>query len=131
MNRNEFDTYLNCFNTRDYERAKTYITDDIRLKFAGYTIRDKDGFGSFYQFFHGYVDEKVLVQQFAGDEENVIIDVVVRLEGKKPLTPAVLARHGYERLVTLEQGQVVEIPQLIHYRIENGLFAEIRCVIKD
>jgi hypothetical protein len=131
MNRSSFEEYLACFNTRDYDRAKDYFADDIVLKFAGYEIVGKEGFSRFYEFFHHYVDEEVMIHQFAGDEENVIIDVKVRLEAKQDLTLEILAEKGYERLGALNQGDMREIPQFIHYRIEDGKFKEIRCVIKE
>lgn len=131
MNRTEFETYLSYFNTRDYDRAMAYFSDDVVLRFAGYNISGKTAFRGFYAFFHQYVDEEVLIRQFAGDEENVIIDALVRLKGKIPLTPSVLAESGYDRLAAPAPGEVIEIAQFIHYRIENGQFVEIRCVIKD
>lgn len=131
MTRSEFEAYLTCFNARDYEKVHSYFTDDFVLKFAGYTISGKEDFKRFYQFFHSYVNEKIFLRQFAGDDENVIIDVAVRIEGKKALTPEVLKENGYERLVVVDRGDVVEIPQFIHYRIENGKFREIHCLIKE
>jgi hypothetical protein len=131
LNRSEFDKYLGYFNSRDYKNAKSYFADDLVLQFAGYVIKGKKGFSDFYAFFHKYVDERVIVKQFAGDDENVIIDVIVRLEGKKDLTEKQLKENDYERLGAIKKGQIIEIPQFIHYRIVRGLFKEIRCVIKD
>ncbi len=119
------------FNTRDYEKVHRYFADDIVLKFAGYEFAGKNSIRRFYRFFHDHVDEKIIVHQFAGDDKNVVIDVTARLEAKKALTPATLKENGYERLVALRQGQVVEIPQFIHYRIEKDQFIEICCVIKE
>ena len=131
MNRIEFETYLYHFNARDYDRAMTYFSDDVVLRFAGYTISGKTAFRDFYAFFHQYVDEEVLIRQFSGDEENVIIDAMFRLEGKLLLPQTVLSEKGYDRLATPGPGEAIELPQFIHYRIKNGKFAEIRCVIKE
>ena len=131
MNRTEFETYLSYFNARDYDRAMTYFSDNVVLRFADYIVSGKTAFRGFYAFFHQYVDEKVLIRQFAGDEENVIIDVVVRLKGIIPLPQNILAERGYGRLSVPGPGEVIEIAQFIHYRIENGKFTEIRCVIKE
>lgn len=131
MNRSEFEEYLGHFNARAYENVKRYFADDILLKFAGYEFAGKGQISRFYQFFHDYVDETIIIHQFAGDDENVMIDVTVRLEARKALTPAVLKENGYEHLVSLGQGDVIEIPQFIHYLLENGKFKEIRCVIKE
>jgi hypothetical protein len=130
MNQSEFEKYLAYFNSRNYEKAMAFFIDDMMLKFAGYEISGKKDFIEFYRFFHHYVDEQVIVRQFAGDDENVIIDVIVRLEGREPLSSDMLKEKGFGRLAVPAQGEVVEIPQFIHYRIENGKFAEIRCVIK-
>lgn len=131
MRRSEFEKYLGYFNTSAYEDVHRYFADDIILKFAGYEFTGKRSIRRFYQFFHDHLDEKIIVHQFAGDDENVIIDVTVRLVAKKALSPADLKANGYERLVSLSQGEVVEIPQFIHYRIEKEQFKEIRCVIKE
>lgn len=131
MNRTEFETYLSYFNARNYENAMSYFFDDVVLRFAGYGIFGKSAFRGFYAFFHQYVDEEVLIRQFAGDEENVIIDAVVRLKGKKDLTRKILAERGFDRLIIPGPGEVLELAQFIHYRIESGKFVEIRCVIKE
>ena len=131
MNRIEFDTYLSFFNARNYDRAMTYFSDDVVLRFAGYTISGKAAFSGFYAFFHQYVEEQVHIRQFAGDEENVIIDAVVRLTGKKILAREILAEKCYNRLITPDPGETIELSQFIHYRIENGQFTEIRCVLKE
>lgn len=131
MNRTEFDIYLAYFNARNYEKTVQFFTDNIVLKFAGYEITGKDNFLDFYRFFHRYVNEKVLVHQFAGDNENVIIDAVVRLEGRESLPRDILKDRGFGRLAVPGKGEVMEIPQFIHYREENCRFAEIRCVIKQ
>lgn len=130
MNRSEFEKYLGHFNNRAYEKFLRCFADDIVLRFAGYELAGKKSIRRFYRFFHDHVDEHIIVHQFAGDDENVIIDVTVRLEAKKTLTSAALKVNGYERLVSLRRGEVVEIPQFIHYRIEKDQFKEIRCVIK-
>jgi len=131
MKRTEFDTYLDWFNSGNLEKAQQFFVDNIVLKFAGYAIIGKKNFCDFYRFFHQYVSEKVLVRQFAGDDENVIIDAVVRLEGKEPLALETLKERGFDRLAIPEKGEIIEIPHFIHYRIENGKFVEIRCVIKE
>ena len=131
MKRTEFERYLSFFNTRDYVKAQEFFADNIVLKFAGYEIVGKKNFSDFYRFFHQYVSEQVLVRQFAGDDENIIIDVVVRLKGEKTLSPDMLKEEGYDRLAVPAEGEVLEIPQFIHYRIENGKFVEIRCFIKQ
>jgi hypothetical protein len=132
VNRKEFEKYLTCFNTRNYEEVMKFFSDDFTIKFAGYEIMGRNEFLDFYGFFHSMVDEQIETLQFAGDVENVIIDVNVRLEGLKNLTQSLLNEKGYERLVTLEKGEVKVIPQFIHYQINsNGKFNSIICVAKD
>ena len=131
MDRQTFDRYIEQFNAKNYDAAKEFFNDDIVIRFAGYRIAGIDGFYDFYRFFHHYVDEQIFITQFAGDDENVILDTIVRLRGIRPLTEETLAENGYDRLVTLGPDEIKEIPQFIHYRIENGRFNEIRCVIKD
>lgn len=113
------------------EQAMAHFTDDPVLGFAGYTIPGKGTFKNLYAFFHRYVDEKVLTLRFARDDENVIIDAVVRPKGRIPLTQAVPAEKDYDRLITLDPGEIMELPKFIHYQIENGKFTEIRCLVND
>ena len=131
MDRLTFDQYINRFNEKDYDGAIDFFSDDIVIRFAGYEILGKDGFFDFYRFFHYFVDERVHIIQFAGDDENVVLDVIVRLKGNRPLTEEILIEKGYERLGALGPGEIREIPQFIHYRIEQGKFKEIRCIIKQ
>ena len=45
------------------------------------------------------------------------------------LTPAALASHGLERLVALQRGQVMTIPQFIHYHLQAGKIVRALCAV--
>ena len=51
------------------------------------------------------------------------------LEALRDLTPETLAAEGYGRLVPMTAGQVVEIPQYIHYHLRDGLIVKAGCAL--
>jgi len=110
MNLAEFEVYLSCFNAQNYEKALCFFSDDMVLKFAGYDIAGKKTSLNFTGFFTITSAKKIIVRQFAGDNENVVIDVVVRLEGKKLLSRDMLEEKGFGRLGVPDKGEVLEIP---------------------
>jgi hypothetical protein len=70
-----------------------------------------------------------MVDRFVSDEQTVAIEARVRIEGIVDLTPEILAVSDYPGFMPLKIGQVVEIPQFIHYHIEDGKFVKVVCKI--
>ena len=131
MDRSAYDDYLAKFNARDYEGILAYYADEMELVFAGYRFTSKDAVRKFYGFFHQYVAEQIEVRRFVGDESTVAIEVDVRLVGLQDLTPQRLAAEGLDRLVGLAAGQVVHIPQFIHYHLAGGKIVGACCAVFD
>jgi hypothetical protein len=131
MQREDYDAYLSCFNARDYEGVLSYFTDDCEVVFAGYCFKGHRAVRDFYAFFHRHVDERITVNRFLADDETIALEVVVRLEGKGGLTPEMLEKMGLSRLFVLEKGQVLEVPQFIHYHLQAGKFAKALCAVFD
>lgn len=121
--------YLDYFNARNYDGVLANFADAFDLSFAGYHFRTKEEVRRFYQFFHEHVDEAIDLKAFVGNAEMVAIEVIVKLTGKKELTPAALEKAGYGRLVPLAVGQVVEIPQYIHYHLRDGKIVAVGCAM--
>lgn len=129
MNRRQYDRYLELFHARDYDGLLDFFGPDPEVIFAGYALRGRAAIKDFYAFLHQYVQETVAVDRFMSDEHTLVLEARVRLEGLRDLTPEILKAHGYDRLASLRQGDVVEIPQFIHYHLQDGKFITARCAV--
>jgi hypothetical protein len=129
MNRSEFDAYLKKFNARDYNGFLDYYTEPFELIHAGGRFTTREEVLKSYAFLHRYLIETIIVDRFVSDEKTVALEVRVRIEGIVDLTPEILAASDYPGFMPLKVGQVVEIPQFIHYHIENKKFTKVVCKI--
>jgi hypothetical protein len=131
MNRSDYERYLQQFNARDYDGVLSHFADHFELVFAGYVFRTKEEVRRFYAFLHGYVNETVTVHSFVSDGRTVALEADVQLEGIKDLTLEILAEHGYDRIVGLKAGEIVTIPQFIHYHLEDGKIVRALCAVYE
>jgi len=132
MNRSDYDAYLRAFNARDYDAVLAHFAEPFELVFAGYVFRTKEEVRRFYEFLHAYVAESVTVHSFVSDGRMVALDADVRLEGLADLTPELLAERGLERIVPIGRGQVVTIPQFIHYHLDGeGRIVRALCAVYE
>jgi hypothetical protein len=129
MDRGAYDQYLLMFNQRHYDGVIGHFAEDCEISFAGYSIRGHQAICDFYAFFHDYVDDRITVTRFHGGAETVAIEAIVRLTGRQDLGAELLHAKGLGGLVPLQQGQVIEIPQFIHYHVQNGKFTRALCAI--
>lgn len=129
MDRAAYERYLALFNARDYDGVLAHFADAFELVFAGYRFRTKDEVRRFYAFLHRHVDEKITVHAFVSDGQFAAIEADVRLEGLAELTPEMLAAEGLERIHPLAKGQVVTIPQFIHYHLQDGKIVRALCAV--
>jgi len=130
MNRSDYDRYLTLFNARDYDGVLDHFAESFELVFAGYLFRTRDEVRRLYAFLHGYVDERVTVHSFVSDARMAALEADVRLEGLEDMTPELMKRHGLERIATLRKGEVVTIPQFIHYHFDDrGKIVRALCAV--
>jgi hypothetical protein len=129
MNRADYDRYLACFNAKDYEGVLSFWAESFDLQFAGYRFTTPDDVRKFYGFLHQYLKETITVTAYVNDVNMVAMEAIVRIEGIKPLDQTTLEAAGYGRLVPLAVGQVVEIPQYIHYHLRDGKIVRAGCAI--
>ena len=129
MTREEFDVYLEKFNGRDYDGFLEYFADDneFELVHIGGCFKTRESVKKFYAFLHAYIKESVIVDRFVSDDDNVVLEVRVRIEGVKELTAEAVAASDWPKLTPLTVGQTAEIPQFIHYHLENGKFVKVVC----
>ena len=76
-----YGRYLKYFNARNYDGVLLHFADAFDLSFSGYHFRTKEEVRRFSLFFLEHVDEAIDLKAFVGA-------AVVRLTGKKELTPA-------------------------------------------
>ncbi|HTY49111.1 MAG TPA: nuclear transport factor 2 family protein [Steroidobacteraceae bacterium] len=129
MNRRDYDDYLARFNACDYDGVLAYYAPRFELSFAGYSFTTREEVKSLYRFLHAHVKETVVVEQFLGSETFVAMEARVLLTGVRDLTPQLLAAQGLDRLGPLAAGQVVEIPQFIHYHLQDGKITRALCAV--
>ncbi len=129
MTREEFDVYLKKFNGREYDEFLDWFAEDnkFELTHVGGTFKTRESIKKFYDFLHAYIKESVHIDRFVSDENNVILEATVRIEGVNELSDEKVAASDWPKLNPLAVGQVVEIPQFIHYHIENGKFVKVVC----
>lgn len=129
MTREDYDRYVALFNARDYDGVLAHFADDFELVFAGYVFRTKPEVRDFYAFLHAHVDESVTVHSFLSGPDMVALEADVRLEGIADMTPDMLAARGLDRIVPLARGQIVTIPQFIHYHLRDGKIVRALCAV--
>jgi hypothetical protein len=125
----QYRTYLELFNARDYEGILSYFDEGAEIAFAGLALRGHRAVREFYRFFHAHVDETISLSRFLSDNDTVVVEAVVRLKARRDLTAEMLAAKGLDRLVALRSGETVEMRQFIHYHIANGRFSHAECAV--
>ena len=117
------------FNGRDYSGVLAHFNEDAAICFADVRLTGTDEIGRFYSFFHEYVSEEIHVERYLSDENSVMLEAMVRLEGKKDLGPEILKNSEYPSLHPISKGQIIEMPQFIHYRLSGGKFSLVTCLV--
>jgi hypothetical protein len=125
--RKDFDAYLAKFNSRDYEGFLDYFAEQFEMIHIGGNLKSREEVLKFYRFLHSYLKETVLVDRIVMDWNMIAMEARVRIEGIRELAPETVASSDYPRLTPLKAGQIVTIPQFIHYHIENGKFVKVEC----
>jgi len=127
MNREEFDVYLQKFNSRDYKGFLDYFADSFEMVHVGGSLKSREAVMKFYNFLHAYIKETVIVDRFVSDEHTVAIEARVQIQGVKELSAEAVAASDYPKLKPLAVGEIAVIPQFIHYHLENGKFVKVVC----
>ncbi len=97
--------------------------------YAGYELTGKAAIKGFYDFFHSYIKESIQLIAFVGDADMVAIEASVRLEAVVTLSRETLRRQGLDNIVAQRKGQVIELPQFIHYHLREGKFRQVLCSV--
>ncbi len=127
MDRSTYDRYLAAFNARDYRTVLDFWADEFEASFAGVVLRNGNDLLRFYEFLHSYVSEVISIADFLSNDRLLALRAQVRIEGRRELSRATLEAAGYGGLHPVQAGQVIEIPQLIMYRLDHGKFTKVYC----
>lgn len=129
MNRDAYERYLACFNSKDYDGVADFYAEPIKMDFFGVSIRNREDLTRFYSFLHSYVKESVSVLNFAASDTLTAVDAIVRIEANRDLTQDVLEANGAGALHPMEAGQILEMRQFIFYTTKAGKIVQTECAL--
>lgn len=130
MNRLGYQCYADAFNQRDYDAVYDHYVDGADIVFFGVSLASREQFKAFYSFLHDHVNESLTVLKFACSDDLVALEGIIRIEATKTLTAEALEERGYPKLFAMENGQIHEMPQYIHYHLNgDGKFTSVGCVL--
>ena len=129
MTREDYERYAAAFNARDYDAVFDFYAEKPRMAFFGVEITTREQLREFYTFLHTYVKETVTVERFASSEELAAVEGIVRVEGIEDLTREELDARGLDQFFPITKGEVQEMRQYIHYRLEGGKIASVGCAL--
>ena len=129
MNRDAYERYLACFNSKDYDGVADFYAEPMKMDFFGVSIRNREDLTGFYSFLHSYVKESVRVLNFASSDTLTAVDAIVRIEATRDLTQDVLAANGAGALHPMEAGQILEMRQFIFYTTKAGKIVQTECAL--
>lgn len=130
MNRDHYQRYLNSFNDKDYDKVLQFWAPEFTVIVQGEVLFDSPAsLKRTYAFLHEHVDEEIFVQHYLSDNDCVFLEAIVRITARKTITAEALAAQGIKAIMPIEAGVRMDIPQIIHYRLEKGRFKHAVCVV--
>ena len=129
MTREDYERYVQAFNTRDYDAVFDFYTDTPKMAFFGIEITTRQQLREFYSFLHSYVRETVEIEKFASSSELAAVEGLIRIECFRDLTREDLDANGMEQFFPIKAGEVQEMRQYIHYHLEGGKIASVGCAL--
>ena len=129
MTREDYERYAAAFNARDYDTVFDFYAERPRMAFFGIEITTRDELKAFYGFLHEYVRETVTVERLAGSDELAAVEGIVRIEGIRNLTRDVLDAHGMQQFFPIQEGEVQQMRQYIHYHLKDGKIESVGCAL--
>ena len=129
MTREDYERYVEAFNTRDYDAVFDFYTDTPRMAFFGIEITTREQLRAFYGFLHSYVRETVQIEKFAGSDELAAVEGLIRIECFRDLTREDLDANGMEQFFPIAKGEVQELRQYIHYHLKDGKIESVGCAL--
>ena len=128
MTREEFQEYLDCFNTMDYDGIVSYFGEDCELRYMTdwtnekqeyASLKGKQAFKDNYINLHSIFDEKLRLGVFMSTEDTLFVELFTSFTAKNDFDSF--------RAGPMKKGETFYCNQYIDYDLdENGKFILIR-----
>lgn len=126
-----YQQYLQSFNGRDYDDVLAYWGSKVHCLTDGVVYFDSPAsLKSFYAFLHSYVDESIYVDRYLSDQDSLFLEARVRIRAKRTMSAQIIAESGFPSLKPIDQGVTLDLPQIIHYHLEEGKFVSAVCLMR-
>lgn len=129
MNRQHYDRYLECFNSKNYDGVVDFYAEPIDMEFFGIKLDSRQAMKDFYAFLHSRTIETVRVLNFASSDTLTAVDGIVRVECTQDLAAEELTSRGMHQFAPMKKGDVIEMRQFIFYTIKDGKIAKVECAL--
>ena len=130
MTRHEYQQYLDSFKDKNYDSVLEFWAPEFCVWVQGEMLFDSpESLKRTYSFLHGHVTEEILVKHFLSDDDRIFMETDVRITADKTITQEDLDREGIKAIMPIEAGVAYDIPQLIHYHLENGKLKTGVCLV--
>lgn len=130
MNREKYEHYLALFNDKDYDGVLEFWAPEFQVIVQGQLMMDSpESLKNTYAFMHKHVEEEVLVDHYLSDDDCVFMEARIRIRCFKTMTQQALDAAGVAGVMPIEEGVAYDIPQIIHYHLQNGRFKRAVCVV--
>lgn len=130
MNREKYDEYLRRFNNKDYHGLLEYFDDEFSVEFAGSKLQSRQEVLDFYTFFHSHTNEQITVTRYLSDDDTVCMEADVKVTCIRDLPASLWAERGFPGMASMAVGDIIVIPQFIHYHLRNGKFTKALCAVR-
>ncbi|MBO9723580.1 MAG: nuclear transport factor 2 family protein [Novosphingobium sp.] len=130
MDRAEYQKYADAFNSRNYDAVYDFYAEDVEIAFFGVNLGSREEFKRFYNLLHAHIVETLTISKFASSPELVALEGTIRVEATRTLPASTLEEAGLPTTFAIEAGQVLEMPQYIHYHLnEAGKITSVGCTL--
>jgi ketosteroid isomerase-like protein len=130
MNREKYNNYLASFDAGDYDAVLQFWTPEFKVILQGEVLFDSpDSLKKTYGFLQQYVSEEIIVQHYLHDDERVFMEAIVRIRAHNTMTAEAIASAGLKGIMPITAGEAYDIPQFIHYHLQDGKFRLGTCLL--
>lgn len=130
MDATAYDRYLRLFNARDYEGVLTHFAPDFEIRITDQIrLRGRDEMLRFYAFLHDHLEERIEIERFAASDALTAVEARVCLRCVKTLSAEALAAQGLAGMFPMTVGQALQIPQVLHYQLQDGKINRVVCMV--
>jgi hypothetical protein len=118
MNKEVFGDYIDRFNKRDATTFEDYIHPNARIQNGSLLIKGMQGMKDHYVKVWGGYTEELHVERFVSDEHTAAIEMLAHFTATKDDDKSIFG--------PILAGETFDSHSVIIYRIENGLFTDIK-----